>query len=84
MSDMVDLEEDISAAKKVEDSLMVVVPADALMAALSVPVSRHGHSPLPRSMSVTAMEAQPSKLAAQHSHKTSPIKARHSRRSSLA
>ena len=41
------MQEDVAAGREMEDSLMVVVPADELLATLSMPASRHGHSPLP-------------------------------------
>lgn len=88
-NEMVRLEEDIASAMEVEDSLMVVVPADELLATLSIPVSRHGHSPLPRSTSVIDMKTSSPVLIASRAelcafnYKAHPVKSRHYRRSSF-
>ena len=89
MNEMARLEEDIASATEVNDSLMVVVHADELLATLSIPVSRHGHSPLPRSTSVVDMKAPSPVLIASRAelnapnYKTLPMKSRHYRRSSF-
>ena len=87
--DMVHFEGDDVTVKEVEESLMVVVPVDELLATLSIPVSRRGHSPLPRSTSVTDIETQspmsikPNVELNELGYKASPVKARHNRRSSF-